>query len=45
MVTWVADFLEKTDREDREIIMRRAYEKVSELLNVLKISEWEETPS
>jgi hypothetical protein len=43
--TWVADFLEKTDREDREIIMRRAYEKVSELLNVLKISEWEEKPS
>jgi len=43
--TWVADFLEKTDKEDREIIMRRAYEKVSELLNVLKISEWEEKPS
>ncbi len=39
---WVADFLEITEKEDREIIMRRAYEKVSELLNMLNISSWEE---
>jgi len=35
---WVADFLEIADKEDRDIIMRRAYEKISELLNILKIS-------
>jgi len=35
---WVADFLEVADKEDRDIIMRRAYEKISELLNILKIS-------
>jgi hypothetical protein len=40
---WVADFLEKADKEDRDIIMRRAYEKLSELLDILKISLWEET--
>ncbi len=34
---WVADFLEIEEKEDREIIMRRAYEKVSELLDTLKI--------
>ncbi len=39
---WVVDFLEITEKEDREIIMRRAYEKVSELLNMLNISSWEE---
>ncbi len=39
---WVADFLEVTDKEDRDIIMRRAYEKVSDLLNILKISSWKE---
>ncbi len=39
---WVADFLEVADKEDRDIIMRRAYEKVSELLDILKISSWEE---
>jgi len=38
---WVADFLEVADKEDRDIIMRRAYEKVSELLDILKISLWE----
>ncbi len=38
---WVADFLDVTDKEDREIIMRRAYEKVSELLNILKVPSWE----
>ncbi len=39
---WVADFLEIADKEDRAIIMRRAYEKISELLDILKISSWEE---
>ena len=37
---WVADFLEVADKEDRDIIMRRAYEKISELLDILKISSW-----
>jgi hypothetical protein len=35
---WVADFLEVADKEDRDIIMRRAYEKISEILDILKIS-------
>ena len=35
---WVADFLEVADKEDRDIIMRRAYEKISDLLDILKIS-------
>lgn len=35
---WVADFLEVADKDDRDIIMRRAYEKISELLDILKIS-------
>ena len=35
---WVADFLEVADKEDRDIFMRRAYEKISELLDILKIS-------
>ncbi|MBI5026516.1 MAG: hypothetical protein HZC12_07300 [Nitrospirae bacterium] len=39
---WVADFLEVADKEDRDIIMRRAYEKISELLDILRISSWEE---
>jgi len=39
---WVADFLEATEREDRDIIMRRAYEKVNELLDLLHISAWKE---
>jgi predicted nucleotidyltransferase len=38
---WVADFLESADKDEREILMRRAYEKVLELLNALEISEWE----
>lgn len=38
---WVADFFEITEREDREIVMRRAYEKVKELLDILGISSWE----
>jgi hypothetical protein len=39
---WVADFLEVTEKEDRDIIMRRAYEKVNELLNLLHIGVWKE---
>jgi len=39
--TWVADFLEVTEKEDREIVMRRAYEKVTELLDMLRVSAWE----
>jgi hypothetical protein len=39
---WVADFLEVTEKEDRDIIMRRAYEKVNELLDSLHISAWKE---
>jgi hypothetical protein len=39
---WVADFLEVTEKEDREIIMRRAYEKINELLELLHISALKE---
>jgi hypothetical protein len=39
---WVADFLEKTEREDRAIMIRRAYEKVTELLDMLHIGAWED---
>jgi len=39
---WVADFFEVVDKEDRDIIMRRAYEKVNELLDLLHIGPWEE---
>lgn len=35
---WVADFREIDVREDREIIMRNAYEKVKEFLDILKIA-------
>ena len=35
--TWVADFLEIAEEEDREIVMRRAYEKVNELLDTLNV--------
>lgn len=38
---WVADFLEVTNKEDRDIVIRSVYEKVSELLDALKISSWE----
>jgi hypothetical protein len=38
---WMADFLEVTEKEDRDIIMRRVYEKVSKLLDILGISSWE----
>lgn len=39
---WVADFFEVTEKEDRDIIVRRAYEKVNELLDSLHISAWKE---
>lgn len=39
---WVADFLEITEKEDREILMRRTYEKVNELLDILGIPSREE---
>jgi hypothetical protein len=37
---WVADFLENTDKEEREIVVRRAYEKAAELLDLLGVKEW-----
>lgn len=39
---WVADFLEVADKEDRDIVIRRVYEKISELLDILKSGTWEE---
>ncbi|MEC4685087.1 MAG: hypothetical protein VST71_05070 [Nitrospirota bacterium] len=42
---WVGDFMETDNKEDREIIVRRAHEKVSELLDKLKINTWEERDS
>ncbi len=33
---WVADFLETADKEERDILMRRAYEKVTDLLDALQ---------
>jgi hypothetical protein len=39
---WVADFLEIAEKEDRDIIMRRTYEKITELLDSLGISSWKE---
>jgi hypothetical protein len=38
---WVVDFLEVSDKEEREIMMRRSYEKISEFLNMLNINEWQ----
>ena len=38
---WVADFLDITDKEDREIVARRAYEKITELLDMLRVAPWE----
>jgi hypothetical protein len=38
---WVADFFEVAEKDDRDIIMRRVYEKVNDLLDLLKISTWE----
>ena len=37
---WVADFLEISDKEEQEIIIRRAYEKTASLLDLLGINEW-----
>lgn len=37
---WVADFLEIADKEEREIVIRRAYEKTMGLLELLDIKEW-----
>ena len=37
----IISFLEVTEKEDRDIIMRRAYEKISELLDILKVFPWE----
>ncbi|MEK6698597.1 MAG: hypothetical protein AABZ10_06070 [Nitrospirota bacterium] len=37
---WVADFMEKSNKEEREILMRRVYEKVTDMLDALKIKEW-----
>ncbi len=39
---WVADFQEIDDKEDRQIIIRNAYEKVTEFLDILKVSAWQE---
>ncbi|RJQ28527.1 hypothetical protein C4565_03515 [Candidatus Parcubacteria bacterium] len=38
---WVADFLEIANKEDQDVIKRRAFEKVNELIDVLKIPMWE----
>jgi hypothetical protein len=38
---WVADFLEISDKEEREIIIRRAYEKTIRILDLLGIEEWQ----
>ena len=37
---WVADFLEISDGEEREIVVRRAYEKTAGFLDLLGIEEW-----
>ena len=37
---WVADFLEIADGEEREIVIRRAYEKTAGLLDRLDVKEW-----
>ena len=37
---WVADFLEVTEKEDRDIIVRRVYEKINELFDLMRINEW-----
>jgi len=39
---WVADFQEIDVKEDREIIIRSAYEKVTEFLDMLEINAFEE---
>jgi len=37
---WVAEFLEIDDKEERAIVIRRAYEKTARLLDLLGIQEW-----
>ena len=37
---WVADFLEISDREERNIVIRRVYEKIAGFLDVLGIDQW-----
>ena len=37
---WVADFLEISDKEERKIVIRRAYEKAAELLDLIGVKEW-----
>ena len=38
---WVTDFLVVEDDEERSIIKRRAFEKITSLLNRLEIEEWD----
>jgi hypothetical protein len=38
---WIADFLEVTEKEDRDIIIRNAYEKIAEFLDTLGIPSWD----
>ena len=37
---WVADFLEISDKEEREIVIRRAYEKTAAFLDLIGTKEW-----
>ena len=37
---WVADFLQASDREEREIIIRRAFEATKAFLDLLEIEAW-----
>ena len=37
---WIVDFLEIADREEREIVIRRAYEKTAEFLDLIGAKEW-----
>jgi hypothetical protein len=39
---WIADFLEISDGEERDIVVRRAYEKTASLLDLLGIEEWKD---
>jgi len=37
---WVADFMEIADKEEREIVIRRTYEKAANFLDLQNICEW-----
>ena len=37
---WVADFLQATDKEEREIFIRRAFEMTRAFLDFLAVEEW-----